>query len=56
MAQLFEIDILTGQVKARLQGDTVFDRDRGEAQHIIHVDYQDNYRGNGSKCKFNKTQ
>lgn len=49
MAPFFEIDPLTGLIKARLQGDTVFDRDRGDIEHIIHVDYQDNYRGNGSK-------
>lgn len=51
----FKINTEKGVLLAELQGNTIFDRDRGYKSFDIQVKIQDNYQGNGRKFIFFNT-
>lgn len=51
----FKINTEKGVLLAELQGNTIFDRDRGYKSFDIQVKIQDNYQGNGRKFIFCNT-
>lgn len=48
LMKYFEIDLLQGIIKVKLQSGAVLDRDHGESEHDVYINIEDNYQGNGS--------
>ena len=51
LSNFFEIEILSGELKVKLQGNNQIDRDHGKEEHDIFISIEDNYLGNGSKLQ-----
>lgn len=49
LQRFFAVDELTGEVTVELSGSNELDRDNGEAEHTIRVNFEDNFQGNGGK-------
>lgn len=47
LQRYFAVDELTGLVTVELFGSYELDRDHGEPEHFIHVNFEDNFQGNG---------
>lgn len=45
----FAIDELSGELTVKLIGDSQLDRDNGEDRHLIRINVEDNFQGNGGK-------
>lgn len=45
----FAINELTGELTVNLLNDYVLDRDNGEPQHDIYINFEDNYQGFGGE-------
>lgn len=47
LQKYFVIDELLGELNVKLEGENVLDRDNGEAEHFIYINFEDNFQGNG---------
>lgn len=56
LQRYFNIDESTGRLFVQLLGDFVLDRDNGEPEHLIQINVQDNFGGNGSEFDGQGTQ
>lgn len=52
LQRYFAIDELSGVVKVELFGANELDRDNGEPEHFIRINFDDNFRGNGGGLGF----
>lgn len=47
LQKYFAVDELTGELTVNLFGGNELDRDSDESEHLIRVDFEDNFQGNG---------
>lgn len=52
LQNLFKVDITTGDLSVNLVNNAYLDRDNGVEFHLIHINIEDNYLGNGRKYTF----
>lgn len=52
LQRFFTVDELTGVLSVNLFGDSELDRDNGEPEHFIRINFDDNFQGNGGKFSF----
>jgi hypothetical protein len=52
LQKYFSVDELSGDLTVNLFGDNELDRDNGEAEHLIRVNFEDNFQGNGGRIDF----